>query len=190
MDKKKAMLIGGSAVLVLLFAVLAVMLLGRSGTAETPGTGVQTTGQTTQRVTESNMETAKETEDFQAEFEVVTKDPTSGTTAPTEQTPTTATIPAASKPADNTPTQETTKPTEAETQPATKPELSLEMDYQAYMALSGAQQQKLFDTYFADNPLAFADWYKKIKQEYDDENPAIIVTGPIDIEEILGAGQP
>lgn len=76
---------------------------------------------------------------------------------------------------------ETTKPS---TQPApSKPTLS--MNYQQYMALSGAAQQEFYDQYFSDNPLGFASWFQKIKQEYDDGRTEIEGTGPIDIGDYI-----
>ena len=80
---------------------------------------------------------------------------------------------------------ETTPPT---TKPGTTdpiPDDTLSMNYQQFMKLSGSEQQELFDKHFADDPLAFAAWFQKIKQEYDDETPEIIATGPIDIGDYI-----
>jgi hypothetical protein len=57
------------------------------------------------------------------------------------------------------------------------------MNYQKYMNLSADQQQAFFDRYFSTDPLAFATWFQKIKQEYEDEIPEIIATGPVDPED-------
>jgi len=90
----------------------------------------------------------------------------------TEQTPGDTTVPA-------------TKPEEA-TKPGNQEQLGVpQLNYQQYMALSADEQQNLYDAYFADDPLAFASWFKRIKKEYDDENPSIIVTGPIDIGDYI-----
>ena len=82
--------------------------------------------------------------------------------------------------------QTPTKPTEPEpTTPSTKPDTTLSMNYQQYMSLTSAQQQELFDKHFSDNPLAFAEWFQKIKAEYEDEIPEIIATGPVDIGDYI-----
>lgn len=80
---------------------------------------------------------------------------------------------------------ETTTPTTQPSTPETLPDDTLSMNYRQYMALSPEQQQALFDKYFAHDPRSFADWFKKIKQEHDDEIPEIIATGPVDIGDYI-----
>ena len=89
------------------------------------------------------------------------------------------------------PQQETvpaTQPEETPTKPNTQgdaPGYSLSMSYQQYMNLSSAQQQAFFDTHFADDPLGFAEWFRKTKEAYEDETPEIIATGPVDIGDYI-----
>ena len=83
-------------------------------------------------------------------------------------------------------TQEPTKPSNSETVPGeTAPNDGLTMNYQQYMALSSAEQQNLYDKYFSDDPLAFANWFQRIKAEYDAGREEIIATGPVDLEDYL-----
>jgi len=84
------------------------------------------------------------------------------------------------KPPVTDPTTDGTVP--EETTPA---DMTLSMNYQQYMNLTGSQQQALYDKYFADDPLAFAAWFQKIKAEYEDEIPEIIATGPVDIGDYI-----
>lgn len=85
---------------------------------------------------------------------------------------------------DNKPTSPTEEPTTPSQEPTT-PDTALSMNYQQYMALSGKEQQAFFDKYFSDNPLGFANWFRKIKQEYDDGRTEIEATGPIDIGDYI-----
>lgn len=81
---------------------------------------------------------------------------------------------------------ETTKPTTQTEKPTTPaPDEALNMNYQQYMAMSSQEQQLFFDKHFSNDPLGFATWFQKIKQEYDDETPEIIATGPIDIGDYI-----
>lgn len=81
---------------------------------------------------------------------------------------------------------ETTKPTTQTEKPTTPaPDDGLNMDYRQYMAMSSQEQQLFFDKHFSNDPLGFATWFQKIKQEYDDETPEIIATGPIDIGDYI-----
>ena len=82
---------------------------------------------------------------------------------------------------EGTTVQPETKPSTETTVPADE----LSMNYSQYMSLSGAQQQAFFDKYFADDPIAFATWFQKIKQEHVDETPEIVATGPVDLEDYI-----
>lgn len=91
------------------------------------------------------------------------------------------TIPPSTGPNATTPSTvptEQTKPPVVDSQPD-------ELDYEKYMAMSAREQQQFFDDNFKDDPIAFAQWFQKIKQEYEKENPPIIVTGPINMEDYL-----
>jgi hypothetical protein len=198
MNKKIAAIIGASAVSVLLFVCLLVLLLGRGCTPQsaqpnTSGTRETTASQSTTLNQGTQAQTGEPTgtEDTEGGFGVI------GTgTMPTTQTEGTSGQESTTKPGETTestqkPTTDTTEETET---PTTVPETTLsnqeqsdvpQLNYQQYMAMSNDEQQKLFDDYFADDALAFASWFKRIKQEYDDENPSIIVTGPIDIGDYI-----
>lgn len=95
------------------------------------------------------------------------------------------TTPAGTEPVEPTePTAPTTTPTTPST-PESVPDNALNMNYKQYMALSSAEQQAFYNQYFSEDPLAFATWFQKIKQAYDDETPEIIATGPVDIGDYL-----
>ena len=81
--------------------------------------------------------------------------------------------------------QETTPPATKPKDPDTSVDDGLSLSYTQYMALTGKQQQEFYDKHFSDDPLAFAAWFQKIKQEYDDETPEIIATGPVDIGDYI-----
>lgn len=81
--------------------------------------------------------------------------------------------------------QETTPPTTKPKDPDVSVDDGLSLNYAQYMAMTGKQQQEFYDKHFADDPLAFATWFQKIKQEHDDETPEIIATGPIDIGDYI-----
>ena len=81
--------------------------------------------------------------------------------------------------------QQQTTPAVTDPTTGTLPDEGLTLNYQQYMALSGAEQQKLFDKYFSDNPLGFATWFQKIKAEYDDGKVEIEATGPVDIGDYI-----
>lgn len=81
-----------------------------------------------------------------------------------------------------------TTPSTEPTSPTTKPTDSdddLRMSYQQYMALTSKQQQEFFDKYFAEDPLGFAQWFQKVKAEYDEGKQEVIATGPIDIGDYI-----
>lgn len=132
------------------------------------------------------------------------KDPTAVTTNLGEIGDTTGTTEAEKDTTDVTQPQETTQGTEAttpvtesttpnETKPnETKPGTTTTpaagepaLNYVQYMNLSSDEQQKLYDKYFTDNPLAFATWFQRIQAEYEDDTPSIIVTGPVDIGDYI-----
>lgn len=96
-------------------------------------------------------------------------DTTNPTTAPTT---TPATTPE-TVPSENPPTEET------------EPQLSLSITYEQYMALTAEQQQALFDRFFLSDPPAFGVWFHKIKEEYDNQIPDVIATGPVDIGDYI-----
>ena len=192
MNKKIAAIIGASAVSVLLFVCLLVLLLGRGCTpqAALPNTsGTQSTPPN--QGTQAQTGESTGTEETEGGFGVI------GTgTMPTTQTEGTSGQETTAKPGETT--ESTQKPTTGATEetetPTTVPETTVgnqeqlgvpQLNYQQYMALSADEQQNLYDAYFADDPLAFASWFKRIKKEYDDENPSIIVTGPIDIGDYI-----
>ena len=69
--------------------------------------------------------------------------------------------------------------------PSATPEAEEKTEYEKYIELSGAEQQKIFESY--TNPQDFFDWYNAAKKEYDDKNQAIIVDGgSINLEDYIG----
>lgn len=192
MNKKIAAIIGASAVSVLLFVCLLVLLLGRGCTPQTalPNTsGTQSTPPNQETQAQTGEPTG--TEETEGGFGVI-----GAGTMPTTQTEGASGQETTAKPGETT--ESTQKPTTGATEetetPTTVPETTIgnqeqlavpQLNYQQYMALSADEQQNLYDAYFADDPLAFASWFKRIKKEYDDENPSIIVTGPIDIGDYI-----
>lgn len=69
--------------------------------------------------------------------------------------------------------------------PSATPEVEEKTEYEKYIELSGAEQQKIFESY--TNPQDFFDWYNAAKKEYDDKNQAIIVDGgSINLEDYIG----
>lgn len=84
-----------------------------------------------------------------------------------------------------TPTPSPTVSPSPSVSPSPAPEAEEKTEYEKYIELSGAEQQKIFESY--TNPQDFFDWYNAAKKEYDDKNQAIIVDGGvIDLEEIVG----
>ena len=79
-------------------------------------------------------------------------------------------------------TSKDTTPTTPDEPPA-NPDLSI--SFQQYDAMDWEAQQKFYNKYFAENPLGFAEWYQRIKQEYDDGKTEIIATGPVDIGDYI-----
>lgn len=68
--------------------------------------------------------------------------------------------------------------------PTPTPEAEEKTEYEKYIDLSGAEQQKIFESY--ENPQDFFDWYNAAKKEYDDKNQAIIVgDGSINLEDYI-----
>ena len=69
--------------------------------------------------------------------------------------------------------------------PSATPEAEEKTEYEKYIELSGAEQQKIVESY--TNPQDFFDWYNAAKKEYDDKNQAIIVDGgSINLEDYIG----
>jgi len=132
---------------------------------------------------------------------VSTAQPTENTTEPTTQgqTPDSGTSVGADRPDISSDTEVgsdreelggqsnsgTATPTEKPTEPNSSTNTGLSMNYQQYMALSGAAQQEFYDQHFADDPLGFASWFQKIKAEYDSGRVEIEATGPIDIGDYI-----
>lgn len=83
--------------------------------------------------------------------------------------------------------EEATTPTTKPTDSNISTEEGLSMTYQQYIAMSSEAQQAFFFEHFQGDALAFHNWFQKIKQEYEDETPEIIATGPIDIEDYINS---
>ena len=81
--------------------------------------------------------------------------------------------------------QQQTTPAVTDPTTGTLPDEGLTLNYQQDMDLDDAEQQKLFDKYFSDDPLAFAAWFQKIKAEYEDGKVEIEATGPVDLEDYI-----
>lgn len=158
-----------AAVLILVFAALLLILLGR-------GCNFLENNSAEQSTNTDGLQPS-----FTVGFEDVVIDTqeatgTTGTTDASQATGATEQNPAVTVPVTSQPEQ--TTPSSGETQTIT-------MNYAQYMAMTADQQQAFYDENFKDDPIAFAQWFQKIKQEFDEENPAIIVTGPINIEDYL-----
>ena len=83
------------------------------------------------------------------------------------------------KPVENTPDT-----TESQQTPTVEPVLpsggpNLELTYEQYLNMSGAEQTEYFNSFGEGDQgaLAFIAWFDKAKEEYQKENQAIIATG-------------
>ena len=176
------------AALILVFALLLLLLLCRGcGFLGADTDTQQTTGKTTVgNATENQIDQNGLEQSFPVSFDGVQIDtePTeSAATGTTQDSPDAGqtTTPSTTVPNVNEPT---TLPTEQTTPPANDSQPD-QLDYEKYMSWSSQQQQKFFDDNFKDDPIAFAQWFQKIKREYEEANPPIVVTGPINIEDYL-----
>ena len=175
-------------VLGVLFAALLLLLLcrgcgivrkGNGDTAKADPPAAATDDKTDQETTGGLRPS------IYVEFDSVTldeekADPDIPDATETDRTPTAATDASAQ-------TGSTTLPTE-QPEPSSSGVHPDALAYEAYMAMSAKEQQKFFDDNFKNDPIAFAQWFQKIKQAYEQENPPIIVTGPINIEDYLNNG--
>ena len=193
MNKKKIILISGAVAATAVLIFVMVMLLGRGimpgsgGSSTTRGNSSENTTIDADSIVQSGdpddvFTTADTTEDSEATNGDVGSSAVPGTNTGNNTTTGDNTTTGNSTPTDNNTT--TTAP-ETDDAGLKSPE---QMNYEQYMAMSESQQQAFFVKYFADDPLQFATWFQKVKKEYDDANPPIIVTGPVDLSTLPNQG--
>ena len=122
-----------------------------------------------------------------------TESTTAPTAEPTQDPTSLPTPPSVPDKKDNEKPKATAEPTATPTvspsssvtpSPTPAPEVDNRTEYEKYIDLSGAEQQKIFESY--ENPQEFFDWSNAAKKEYDDKNQAIIVDSSINLEDIIG----
>lgn len=183
----KKIIIALCAAGLLMLALLAAMLIGRGG--RSPKTAIATT-------TGADQETRSTGTQTEAATQQVAADESTGFTAvagvgdkedwgPTE-------IPGGSS--QNTEAAQNREPaSEVETSPAqqngTAPDDGMPdvlLTYEKFIQLSPAEQDGYF-LQFAD-PRDYAAWLRAAKQEYEDNQTSIIITGPIDLSTLPADG--
>lgn len=176
-------------VLLFVFALLLLLLLCRgggffggnkhntNGTRAAESTTVNLTGQDADDGSQPSISVSFDAVELDKEETYPNTAGALGGSSDTDQ----MTIPPSTGPNATTPS---TVPTE-QTEPPTVAVRPDGLNYENYMAMSAQEQQRFFDDNFKDDPIAFAQWFQRIKQEYEKENPPIIVTGPINMEDYL-----
>lgn len=186
MNKKRMIILVVIGIILLaVVAIVLALLLNRGAFFRPAGDGGTESGTRTGNEYDEIVQTGNREDVFgPIDENTQPKDPAATTdTAETDATNVTNATNATDAP-ETEPAQDQTLPTEVDAQG--NPQLT----YEQYMALSGDKQQELFDRYFADDPLTFAVWFQQIKKKYDEENPEVIVTGPIDFGDIINSTNP
>ncbi len=175
----------------LLVVLVAALLIGDNGGLS--GAPAKTTSTTTGRMEtfdQSNgtddqipsdstehfgtVDTQTSGEDFEAEFGAEDGKPTLQSPQPdTESAVTQATQPQATQPTSPPATEGTGMP-------------DVLLTYEQFLQLSAAEQ----DAYFLQfvDPRDYSAWLRKAKEEYEDNQTSIIITGPIDLSTLPANG--
>lgn len=205
MDNKKTIILFVLAVL-LAAAVLAVIFGRGSVAADLSGTtpqGAQNTFATSVNTTATAADMTINVSDSEGTIQGIigvdeakpSRDDGEGNAA-SEDTQNTAPV-KRPEPAEPTEPVKTTPPAEA-TDPAqsttsaqtTKPEVSTQpsgsdpepLTYEAYLALSVDEQEAYFDSF--SDPREYTQWLKGAKKAWEEKQQSILVTGPVDMEQI------
>ena len=164
---------------IMALCLICALLLSACGTPMTP---VETTNVPTSQPAESVEATTQSTEATTQPTETTTQ-PTESETQPTEA----ATQPSESEIPSTEATTPSTEPTTEATEP-TQSGNSYATAFEAYQAMSPAEQQAFFESF--GNPEAFIAWYIAAEAAFKESQDRNEVSGDgnIDIGDLLGGG--